>query len=102
MNPLTSLVTTLHQELGIDTPEVSASVAPQIEALQAVIMEAAIATYLSTVDPETGRMFVEWVEAHHADADLLTAVFEKFPDLMLSVHDEMVAAIDGVKKNSAV
>ena len=102
MNPLSSLVTTLEQELGLNSASQSLETRTQVDALQAVIMEGAIATFLTTVDATTARDFVTWVEAHHTDADLFTAVFEKYPDLMLSVHAEMVAAIEGVKKHVAV
>ena len=94
-------MTTLEHELGLTTTEAVTSMAPQIEALQAVIMEGAVATYLSRVDPLTAQAFVSWVTAHQADGDILVSVFEKYPELLLAVHDEMVAAIEGVKKNIA-
>ena len=94
MNPLTSLITTLQQELGLGSDtSVTPDAAVSVQALQEVIMEGAIATFLASEDALTARSFVEWVEAHQADADLLIAVFEKFPTLLTAVHTEMVAAI---------
>ena len=98
MNPLSSLVTTLQHELGLKDEVVSASVAPQLETLQAVIMEGAIASFLAEADSDTTRTFVEWVEVHQSDPNLLTSVFTTFPELLPAVHDEMLLAIESVKK----
>jgi len=98
MNPLLSLVTTLQTELGLDSSSVSPEAASQIEELQAVMMEGAIASFLATADTATAQNFTTWVEEHQSDPDLLTAVFEMFPDLLLAVHTEIVAAIESVKK----
>lgn len=99
MNPLSSLTTTLQHELGLDFKSMSADVLPHIETLQAVIMEGAIATFLTTADAGTAQTFVTWVETHQSDPDLITHVFQTFPALLPAVHDEMVAAIESVKKN---
>jgi hypothetical protein len=93
MNPLTSLITTLQTELGLGTGVVTPDAALSVQALQEVIMEGAIATFLSTEDVATTSSFIEWVETHQADANLLNEVFEKFPTLLTAVHTEMVEAI---------
>lgn len=102
MNPLIALITTLQSELGLGSGTTTPDAALTVQALQEVIMEGAIATFLSTEDEATGRTFVEWVELHQADATLLTEVFEKFPTLLLAVHEEMVAAIKSAQSTVVV
>ena len=93
MNPLTSLITTLQSELGLGSGDSTPDAAVSVQALQEVIMEGAIASFLSNEDEATASAFVEWVEAHQHDTGLLTEVFEKFPTLLSAVHTEMVEAI---------
>lgn len=97
MNSLSILATSLQHELGFGNAPVPTEVQPQLEALEAVIMESAVTAFLTTVDETTGRAFVTWVEEHQTDADLLPTVFEKFPALFSSVHSEMVSAIETIK-----
>ncbi len=93
MNPLTSLITTLQTELGLGSGTTTPDAALTVQALQEVIMEGAIASFLSTEDATTASSFIEWVEAHQSDTNLLIEVFEKFPTLLIAVHTEMVEAI---------
>ncbi len=102
MNPLVTLTTTLEHELGLGSTSTPIEVLPELEALQAVIMESAVTSFLTSADEQTGRAFVTWVEEHHTDPDLLPTAFEKFPALFLSVHTEMVAAIETIKNTSSV
>ena len=96
-NLLSPLMTSLEHELGLPTAPVGDSLR---QALEQVIMEGAIATFLTTADATTTNKFMTWVEAHATDEVLLGTVFEKFPDLMTAVHAEMVAAIDQAKLSS--
>ena len=98
MNPLTSLITTLQRELGLGNGTTPPEAALSVQTLQEIIMEGAITTFVATEDEETSRSFVEWVEAHAQDGNVLTTVFEKFPTLLAAVHTEMISAIESTRK----
>jgi hypothetical protein len=102
MNSLSTLATSLQHELGFGSAPGPTEVLPQLEALEAVIMESAVTSFLTSADETTGRAFVAWVEEHQSDTDLLPTVFEKFPALFSTVHSEMVAAIETIKNTSSV
>jgi hypothetical protein len=100
MNPLTTLITSLQHELGLGNGTSTPDAALSVQALQEVIMEGAIASFLATEDETTTQTFVEWVEAHQSDANLLIEVFEKFPTLLTAVHTEMVGAIESAHRQT--